>query len=364
MKRILILVFLVIACSDIYGQQIPQFSQYIWNSYLINPAIAGADNFVEAKVGYRNQWVGLEGAPQTYYLTIQGQKGKKLINREDVDVVNRRRNRGFKKPLNAVDKALGYTGRKYPTAPASFKLKGHHGFGGQIMHDRIGPFSTLGIYGSYAYHIPLARETYMSMGTFLGIKQYRIDVDKIILNANPSATPVDDNAIGRSGNLSTITPDAMVGLMVYAPKYYVGISMDQIFSNKLKFQNTSSSVFTQNSTLSPHYFLMGGYRVNLSEELAVVPSAIVRYNYGAPPSVDLTAKFNYKDLIWAGASMRAKDAFIVLFGISYRNMLDIGYSYDMTTSRIRQFSKGTHEIVLSYRMVNKPTTGCKPSYVW
>lgn len=358
MKRILILVVLIIASADLFGQQIPQFSQYIWNSYLINPAIAGADNFLEAKVGYRNQWVGLEGAPQTYYLTIQGQKGKKLINREDMDVVNRRRNRGFKKPLNAVDKALGYSGRKYPTAPASFKLKGHHGFGGQIMHDRIGPFSTLGVYGSYAYHIPLARETYMSLGTFLGIKQYRIDVDKITL------TQAADNAIGNSANLTSIAPDAMVGLMVYAPKYYVGISMDQMFNSKLKFQNTTAYAVSGTGTLSPHYFLMGGYRVNLSEELAVVPSAIVRYNLGAPPSVDLTAKFNYKDLIWAGASMRAKDAVIVLFGFSYRNMLDIGYSYDMTTSRIRQFSRGTHEIVLTYRMVNKPTTGCRPSYVW
>ncbi|MFN6944405.1 MAG: type IX secretion system membrane protein PorP/SprF [Cytophagaceae bacterium] len=353
-KSILIIAFCLVV-SIVHGQQLPQYSQYIWNSYLINPAIGGADNHLEMKAGYRNQWIGLEGAPRTLYFTIHGQKGKKLINREDKDVINRSRSQP---PINGFSKAMGYKKRKYPTAPSSFRVKPHHGFGMQIMSDQIGPFNTTGVYGSYAYHIPITREVYASAGAFVGIKQYRIDINKITL------TQADDQAVSHyGGDLSGAAPDGMVGVMVYGNRFYAGASMNQIFITSINFTSQYGN-YGGAATLTPHYFLMGGYRIKLSSELAVVPSTIVRYLPGTNPAIDVTAKFNYQDILWAGASVRGGDAVVFLVGFSYNNRIDFGYSYDYTTSRLNRFNSGTHEIVVGYRLVNKATSGCKPSYVW
>ncbi|WMJ72854.1 type IX secretion system membrane protein PorP/SprF [Cytophagaceae bacterium ABcell3] len=357
MKRYITLLIIFFTGGYVYGQQVPQYSQYIWNSYLINPAIGGAEKYLDFRAGYRNQWVGLEGAPRTFTFTMNGQVGKKLINREDTDVVNRQRGPKDRKPVSKVGKLMGFKKRKYPTSPGSYRVRPHHGVGVQLMSDWIGPFSTLGVYGSYAYHIPITKEIYASAGAFVGIKQYNVSVNRMTF------TVPGDNALGNLGDLRGLAPDGMLGLMVYAPKFYVGMSVNQIFSNELSFR-TELEQITGQAHLTPHMFGMAGYRIKLTDEIAVVPSTMVRYLHGTMPAVDLTMKFNYMDILWAGGSLRAGDAMVFLLGFSYNNKIDFMYSYDHTTSGLRRHNSGTHEVVVGFRMVNKPTTGCKPSYVW
>lgn len=356
MTRISYLFLLFLLPAFGYSQQIPLYSQYIWNAYLINPAIGGAENFLDIKAGYRNQWTGLDGAPTSLYLTANMQLGKKVLNREDKDVINREG--GDASDKGGFAKVLGYKTPSYPNIPSSYQIKPHHGVGLQVMVDQVGIFSTLAIYGNYAYHLPLTNKVYASMGTFFGIKQYKIDADEA------TTDQPGDQAIGSTGNLTGITPDAMAGFMVYSEKFYVGLSANQILNINNSLRNKAEKYVSATAELEPHFFLTGGYRFKVGSDFAFVPSTLVRYFPGTDISADLTGKFNYLDLIWAGVSYRAAEAVVMLVGVSYGNKIDIGYSYDMSASkRNKDIRLVSHEILLGYRMINNTTSG-RPSFVW
>lgn len=336
------------------AQQIPQFSQYLWNNYLINPAIGGAENFIEMKMGYRNQWVGLEGAPQTFYFTINGQLGKKSHNNEDIDVLQNESR--AKKPYNGVQKALGYKKKRHSKAPSHLEPTGHHGIGMQIMHDRIGPFNNTRVMGSYAYHLHITKKVKASLGGFMGVKQYRLNTERIIL-----ANDNDNTISAASGIINTLSPDGSLGALVYSDHFYWGFSIDQIMNKKLTFTNVKDASFGR---LSRHYFMTAGYRFNIpNKNIAIVPSIMTRVFPNTPVSFDYNLKINYHDILWMGASYRHKESLIALIGVHLHNQWDFSYSYDFSTSALSPYNFGSHEIVVGYRLVNK-NKPCKPSYVW
>ena len=357
MKRIaFFIVGLLIPVLGI-SQQIPMYSQYIWNAYLINPAIGGAENFMEVKAGYRNQWIGSEGTPQTLFITANTQLGKKVLNREDKDIVNRE-GKGSDTEPSGVARFFRYSKPAYPNLPQSYKVRAHHGVGLQILGDRIGPFTNMGIYGNYAYHVPLTSKLYASVGTFLGVKQYKMDIGRVKLD-NP-----DDVAIRNQRNLYGLFPDAMVGFMLYSEKFYAGISANQILYSNVSLRNRAQQYVSGTAQLEPHYFLTGGYRIGLNREFAFIPSTLVRYYPGTTLSADFTGKINYMDILWAGVSYRAAEALVFLVGFSYANKLDFGYSYDLSVSqRNRYIRLVSHEIMVGFRLINNKTIG-RPSYVW
>lgn len=333
------------------------YSQYIWNAYLINPAIGGAENFMEVKAGYRSQWVGMEGSPSTLFITANGQLGKKVLNREDKDIVNREAAGNDQEP-SGLARVFRYSKPSYPNLPQNYKVRPHHGVGMQIMGDQIGPFSTIGVYGNYAYHVPLTSKMYASLGAFVGAKQYKMNVSKVRLDNQ------DDIAIGTQGNLYGLFPDAMVGFMLYAEKFYVGISANQILYSNIGLRNKAREYVSGSAQLEPHYFLTGGYRIRLNRELAFIPSTLVRYYPGTKLSADFTGKINYMDLLWAGVSYRAAEAFVFLVGFSYANKVDFGYSYDLSASSRNKYVRlVSHEIMVGFRMINNTSIG-RPSYVW
>lgn len=357
MKRIVFFIVGLLLPVLGFSQQIPMYSQYIWNAYLINPAIGGAENFLEVKAGYRSQWVGLEGAPQTLFITANTQLGKKVLNREDKDVVNRESNGNDQEP-SGLARFFRYTKPAYPNLPQSYKVRAHHGVGFQILGDRIGPFTNMGFYGNYAYHVPITSKMYASLGTFLGLKQYKMDIGRVMLE-NP-----DDMAIGNQGNLYGLFPDAMVGFMLYSEKFYAGISANQILYSNVSLRNRAQQYVSATAKLEPHYFLTGGYRIGLSSEFAFIPSTLVRYYPGTKLSADFTGKINYMDLLWAGVSYRAAEALVFLVGFSYANKLDFGYSYDLSVSQRNKYVRlVSHEIMVGFRMINNKSIG-RPSYVW
>jgi len=338
------------------SQQIPLYSQYIWNAYLINPAIGGAENFLDIKAGYRTQWIGLEGSPKTFFLTANTQLGKKVLNREDKDVIIREGK--FKSKSSKVAGVLGYKTPEYPNIPRNYKVRPHHGVGIQAMVDRIGPFSTVAVYGNYAYHLPITSKIYASAGAFIGVKQYKLDASRVTLD-NP-----DDQLVGTGGDLNGMTPDGMAGLMLYSDRFYVGLSASQIFNANFKLRKKAGQYVSAEAQLEPHFFATGGYRLRITREFAFAPSTLVRIYPGTDLSVDLTGKINYLDLLWGGVSYRAGEAVVFLAGISYGHMFDFGYSYDMSVSKRKKFpSVVSHEIMVGYRMVNNDARG-KPSFVW
>ncbi|MFN3404525.1 MAG: type IX secretion system membrane protein PorP/SprF [Cytophagaceae bacterium] len=354
-KFIYILLFALPFTAE--AQQVPIFSQYVWNHYLINPAVGGADNFLEAKGGYRNQWTGIEGAPQSFYMSAHGQLRKKTVNRDNTDIIVN--NEDDEKEPGKVAKALGYKKQESTSIPSSYRVRPHHGVGGMVLADKAGLFTSTSVYGSYAYHLPLTKNIYASVGVFVGVKQFRIDGSRMILEED------GDRAIDYSHNMSGTTPDGIIGMMIYGKRFYLGASVNQIFSGEAAFKSKYDNNITGVYNLEKHFFFTGGVRVRLSDQVSFVPSTMVRYLPSTDPSVDLTGKINYMDLLWAGVSYRTQDAVIFLAGFSYAKKIDVGYSYDVSLSSSRRFYRpNSHEIMIGFRLANRNYGNAVPSYVW
>jgi len=353
MKHLYIVIFFLVLLFShrAQTQQLPQFSMYLWNNYLINPAIGGSDNSLDVKMGYRSQWVGLEGAPRSMYVTVHSQIGKRLQNDEDIDVSQ---NHGDHRPKSYVQQMFKYKKRQIARPPSNYKAHGHHGVGMQIMNDRIGPFNVTTMLVSYAYHLPLGKKVYASLGTYVGVRNYNLNTSFM------SLTDVNDKAVGST--LSSMIPDGTLGGLVYGDKFYGGFAINQIMNYKLDLSDIQAAV---QGRLARHYFVYGGYRIKMpNQDFAVVPSIMFRHLPNTKPSVDFNTKINYMDVLWFGFSYRHADSFIGMLGFHFNNHWDIGYSYDFTTSALNKYNNGTHEVVLGYRLINKKTTGCKPSYIW
>src|ERR1700744_2412644 len=127
-----------------YAQQKPQYTQYVLNEYILNPALSGIENYTDIKLSHRQQWVGLNGAPVTTYFTIQGPIGKKDDRTTATTLF----------PDISGDNPSGSQyWDEYQAAPA------HHGIGLQIINDQTGPFNNFAVYGTYAYHVGIGPKT-------------------------------------------------------------------------------------------------------------------------------------------------------------------------------------------------------------
>ncbi|WMJ74602.1 type IX secretion system membrane protein PorP/SprF [Cytophagaceae bacterium ABcell3] len=349
--------FLLLLPFSVEAQQVPMFSQYLWNHYLINPAVGGAENFMEAKAGHRNQWTGLPGAPRSIYMTGHSQIGKKTINRESVDVVPSEDGE-YKEP-GRLGRLLGYKRRENATVPSGYKVKPHHGVGGMVMLDQAGLYSNASVHASYAYHIPLTPKVYASMGAFIGVRQHRMDWSRAVLEED------GDMAIAYNNNMHGLVPDAMVGMMVYGERFYTGFSINQLLAGEAAFGNQVQPHVTGVYNMERHYFFTGGYRMRISDEVALVPSTLVRFFPGTVPAVDLTVKANYMDLLWGGVSYRTADAVVFLIGFTYADRFDFGYSYDISMLDGNRYHRpNSHEIMLGLRIINRKYGNARPSFVW
>lgn len=279
-------------------------SQYMLNQYVLNPAVGGTGDFVEAYTGYRMQWVGLEGAPRTFYLTIQGPVGK---------------------------------------APAQYnwktKKKYFHGLGAYFAVDKTGLLSRTLAYGSYAYNMPLTRKLRLSTGIFLGFQQYRIDGASVRVDGyDPSLPGIDINKI---------IPDVSLGSWLYHPDYYVGLSINQILGSRLDY--SINKLAESPGRLKFHYFLTAGYKFPFYyNEMEWIPSFLARWVNPAPLSVDINSKIRYKKTYWVGVSYRHKDAVAVMVGAVFLKSIHVGYSYDLSISPLSKYQSNSHEIVLGY----------------
>lgn len=337
MRKIVFGLLSVLFCHSVLAQQKPHYTQYILNQYVLNPALTGIENYTDVKIGHRRQWVGIEDAPVTTYLTVHT-------------------------PINKTD---------YRTTATSYQVPGenprgqrywenytaaepHHGVGLQLMNDKTGPLSYLSAYATYAYHLGLSPRTSISAGFGAGVTSVSLNTSKLNF-----ATPGDPVANSR-GIVTRIKPDLNAGLYLYSPDYFIGLSAQQLIPSTVSFSDRGS---TMGSQLVPHFFATAGYRFLVGEDFNLIPSVLVKYANPTPPQVDLNAKLQYLDRAWIGASYRSGDGFAGLLGLNISNTVNVGYSYDYTSSRLNQFSKGSHEIVIGFLIGNKYDDSC-PRNIW
>lgn len=336
MKKLLIIYVLLVIALFCNAQQKPQYTQYVFNNYLLNPAISGIENYTDVKFGYRNQWKGLDGAPVTAYFSVHAPLGKQYIYGNS--------NSFSEKGENPM--ARSYVHNYQASEP-------HHGIGVYGVLDRAGPIMTTDLKATYAYHIGLSPRINMSVGVAAGISRISLDISKITLENSL------DPAI--SGNLENKTqPDLGAGVWLYGPDFFAGLSAQQLLNRSITF--TDAAGYDQGKQV-PHVFLTGGYKFFLSDEIAAIPSIMFKYVSPAPVSTDLNMKIAFKDKVWIGASYRSNDAVAVIAGFNVSSLFVLGYSYDYTTSELSKVSSGSHEIVLGILLNNRYKVTC-PQKNW
>lgn len=330
-------VFIAVIC---FAQQRPQYTQYILNNYILNPALSGIENYTDIKVSARDQWVGLDGAPKTVYLTIQGPLGKKdyRSSATSFDVPGE----------NPRGKAYW---ESYTAAPP------HHGIGLTIVNDKTGSFNRFSAAATYAYHLGLSPTTNLAGGFSVGMTTISIDKSKNDFGGGDPSDPATGSAI--TGELNRIRPDIAAGLWLYSRDYFIGLSAQQIVPQKLSFADDAAVIIK--GRLIPHTFLTAGYRFLLSDDVNAVPSIMFKYIKGSSTNdfqVETNLKLQYRDMFWVGGSYRYQDGYAAMLGINVANTFNIGYAYDFSQTELRTVSRGTHEIVLGFILGNKYSDKC------
>ncbi|MCZ4245732.1 PorP/SprF family type IX secretion system membrane protein [Pedobacter punctiformis] len=324
-KYTLIFPFLIMYFSG-FAQQKPQYTQYIFNQYLLNPALSGIENYIDFKMGYRKQWAGINDAPQTSFVSANWALGNNQL---------------WSNALTSFPEQTGspmdrnYM-QNYMSSPS------HHGMGVTAVLDKTGPLSRLDVNVTYAYHLQLNSDFNLSAGVGAGLSSISLDINALTFN-NPT-----DPSIPRVWS-NQLKPDLNIGLWLYGARLFAGISAQQILPQKLNL--TNDNAYNKGKEV-PHYFATAGYKFFVDDEIATIPSIMVKYVQPAPVSVDLNVKFAFKDKVWLGGSYRKDDSFSAMAGFNIGKMVNLTYSYDFTTSELNQVSNGSHEIVLGLLLNN------------
>jgi type IX secretion system PorP/SprF family membrane protein len=309
-----------IVFSFIFGaslaQQVPMYSQYIMNGFLINPSFAGRDGYTTVNLTVREQWVGLAGAPSTYAASFQTRILKN----------------SFISKSTAVRKKI-----VKPTKG------GKVGLGGYIFNDNNGIMHRTGISLAYAYHIPLGRTggipNDLSFGLAMTAYQFAVNTTGAILNSQ-------DDPLLNSYDRSVFIPDFNFGASFTTSKYYVGFAMTNLLRGSLVIADTSKNKTTQLG----NFYLTGGIKFPLTPDWIFEPSAFIKASdmFFKSVQMDLTARMYYREDYWAGISYRTNDAVIAMFGLKYDRFY-FAYAFDFTLTDIRKQSYGSHELSLAVK---------------
>ncbi|MBP8822627.1 MAG: type IX secretion system membrane protein PorP/SprF [Flavobacteriales bacterium] len=296
MRHLLLLVFAGSCAQAMHAQQLPQLSQYNSFDYLYDPAVAGSRPWFELRSAHRNQWVGIQDAPRTFMLS------------------------------------------------ATTPLAANMGLGGYIFTDHVGPSRRTGVQFSYAYHLRINEEIRLGMGLSFGLLQFLMDGSKIQFH-DPDEPLMDDQVRGE------LMPDATFGAYLYHENWWFGATAPQLLRNKVRFFEVHDPT---NSLLAAHYYAMGGYRFALGDDIKLEPSFLLKYVSPVPPKVDLTATVRYRDMVWLGATYRTEDALSFMVGYWLKQTFQFGYSYDLTTTALKGYTSGTHEVMLGITFGKDP----------
>jgi type IX secretion system PorP/SprF family membrane protein len=296
MKKNILLIFTLFVSNFVFAQQLPQFTSYQLNSFLYNPAYAGVDGSTQMNAVIRNQWSGINDAPETNVINGFG-----LLPNEKTAI------------------------------------------GGTAFKDATGPDSRFGLSASYAYHLRLKEDISLSLGLSLGMLQFRLD--HTIIN------PVDDgDPIFNSGILSTVVPTATFGAYLYSEDYYISLAIPQLLSSTFNIQDElENSVLS--GGLSNHFFLGGGYKTNINNDFSLEPSVLVMYVSPAPISIDIMTMVSYKNFLWSALSYRLANALSLYIGYDINEQFYIAYGHDFVTSELSKATSGSNEFKLGFKFI-------------
>ncbi|MBP2833996.1 type IX secretion system membrane protein PorP/SprF [Aquimarina sp. U1-2] len=287
-KKIIGLLMLLLACRS-FGQQDPQFTQYMYNTLSVNSAYAGSRGHLSVTGIHRTQWVGIDGAPQTQTLTVDTPLGKNV------------------------------------------------GLGLAVINDEIGPSDEIYFDANFSYTIRASNTHKLSFGVKGGGRLLNIDWTKGQVQ-NP-------DVVFQQNINNRFLPTVGAGLYLHGESSYLGVSVPNFFTDQ-HYDDIQGSVASERL----HFFLIGGLIFDLSKNTKFKPAFLLKHVVGAPLIVDISANFMLYDRFRIGASYRWDDSFSGLAGFQITPGLLIGYAYDYTTTRLQNFTTGSHEIMLRFEL--------------
>ncbi len=274
------------------AQQIPNFSLYNMNHYLLNPAASGTTDRLPVSISYRKIWAGINNSPSVQYLS------------------------------------------------GNMKVAKDMGVGAKLFNYQAGPLRKTGLEGTYSYHLSLGSgDTKLSFGLSLLLYQFFLNKSELVVE------DIDDEVF--MGEEQMLVPDAGFGTYLYGNNYYVGISVPQLFQRNIDLK--SDAVLQQEQVR--HYYLHGGYIFETGSDFKIEPSVLLKFIEAGIFQADINALATYKDMVSLGVSYRTEEA--MSFQLGYKNPdLFIGYAYDLVLSGMQGNTSGSHEILFTYTFDN------------
>ncbi|MEP1033175.1 type IX secretion system membrane protein PorP/SprF [Ekhidna sp.] len=292
MKKSLVAIILMIMVSCVFSQQRPVMSTYMFNGLSLNPAYAGSLNILSASFLHRKQWINVDGAPVSNIVAVHS----------------------------------SFYGNQI-------------GLGLQASQDVIGVHKESAVYLSGAYKIKTSAGI-LAMGLSGGFDNRRSDFTQLnILNQ-------EDELL--TGTPTRFTPNFGTGIYFANPKMYVGISVPYILENSL--YQVQADGTTSDAKESRYYYITGGLVLDINQSVKFSPSALIRYQEQSRLGWDLNATIIFDGIAYAGVSYRSGDALVFLTQLILNENFRLGYAYDATVNALNNHSRGTHEIMLNYRV--------------
>ena len=293
MRKLILVMALLLSCFavEMQAQQDPQYTQYMYNMNIVNPAYAGSRGTLSIGLLGRTQWVGISDAPKTATLSIHAPVGKNL--------------------------AAGFS----------------------AIADTYGPVNEQNIYADLSYTITTSEEGRFAFGLKGGITLFDVGLLSDIIP--PQTVPGVDRLF--QDDINEIFPNFGAGVYYYTDKFYAGLSAPNLLETK-HLEKQSGTITRASEKM--HYFFTSGYVFDLSETLKLKPSFMAKAVSGAPLSLDVTANMLFNDRLELGLNYRLDDSIGGLVNFGVTPDLRIGYAYDYTTSNLGNFNSGTHEMFL------------------
>ncbi|UGU16518.1 type IX secretion system membrane protein PorP/SprF [Sinomicrobium kalidii] len=285
-------VLIIFWSLSVFGQQEPQYTQYMYNTVSVNPGYAGTRGATSLFGLHRSQWVGLDGAPRTTQFSIH--------------------------------------------SPISYR---GHGLGLSVVSDNIGPSRDTYVNAGFSYLLQLSHRTRLNLGLMAGGSFLEVDYNKLNLenNQDPDLT----------GKLNKFSPNVGVGAYLHSDKWYVGLSVPALLETRF-YDDVEQSVAREKM----HFYLIGGYVFDLGPSVKFKPATLVKAVNGAPLSVDLSANFLLQEKLTLGAAYRWDAAVSALAGFNITESLFVGYAYDWDTNGLGNYNSGSHEVFLRFEFIS------------
>jgi type IX secretion system PorP/SprF family membrane protein len=289
-KIYLAITIVLLSLSGVNAQQDPQYTQYMYNMNVINPAYAGSKENLSFGLLYRKQWVNIDGAPTTFTLSGSAPIGKNV------------------------------------------------GAGLSIISDQIGPVNETNVYGDFSYTLNLGGEHKLAFGVKAGGTFHKVGLFDIGQNGVPDK---DDDAFASNSNRTFF--NAGTGVFYYTDKYYLAVSVpNMIKSTYLDYNNKKFG------TEVSHYFITGGYVFDLTDNIKFKPFGLLKTAFNAPTSFDISTNFLFNEKFELGATYRKEDSFGAMANFAISPSLRIGYAYDHIVSDLKVNTTSSHEVILLF----------------